>query len=260
MKYIIRAYGIKEIFIPYYSCDCLWRAARKEACRVRFYHIDNNMTPICDFPKNAYILYINYFGLCGGKCIELAQKYPNLIVDNTQAFYSEPIGMSSFNSLRKFFKVQNGVYLWCDKFAAGDIKEDDLYLPPVYMNENFDLFVKNELVLNKETEIKKISPLAEKSLKNMNFAKDKIMRRDLYKNYEIVLGKYNLLHFVLDGDSVPYCYPFGTDNKDFLDKLSKGGFILLKLWDNKSINGTEVIAFPLYDEVYAKKILDYCAC
>ena len=260
LKYLVRAYGIKEIFVPYYSCETIWQALRQENCKIHFYHIDKNMLPVCEFPANSYILYINYFGLCRKNCINLAAKYPNLIVDNTHDFYCEPIGLSSFNSLRKFFKVQNGAYLFCEKTLDEAFEEDDLCLSPVLMSENYDLFVKNELILNKETEIKNISHSVDEFVKNINYEKDKMMRRNLYKNYEFVLGKYNFLNFELDEESIPYCYPFCAKDKDFLEKLDNGNFVLLKLWGKSNEPAfEEVIAFPLQDEKYAKKIIAYCS-
>ncbi len=258
LKYIIRAYGIKEIFIPYYSCETIWQAIRQENCKIHFYHIDKNMLPVCDFPPNSFVLYINYFGLCRKNCINLAAKYPNLIVDNTHDFHCEPIGLASFNSLRKFFKAQNGAYLFCEKILDETFEEDDLSLPSVYMNEDYDLFVKNELRLNKETQIKTISPLVASQMKNIDFAGDKNIRRILYKKYSKVLGKHNLLRLDFESNFAPYCYPFMCEDEEFLNILSKGGFTLLRLWDkNTESNFQNVIAFPLYDYSYAQGIIDY---
>lgn len=258
LKYIIRAYGIKEIFIPYYSCETIWQAARQENCKIRFYHIDKNMMPTHKFSENSYVLYINYFGLCEDKCLELAEKYPNLIVDNTQSFYSKPIGLASFNSLRKFFKVQNGAYLYCKKALNEVFEKDELILPCVNIHENYNLFVENELKLNNETRIKYMSPIVEKQMKNIDFESDKNIRRALYKKYFQVLANYNTFCFDLDSESVPYCYPFMSEDVEFLDRLSSGNFTLLQLWDKHGeINFKNVIAFPLNDEYYAQKILEY---
>ena len=248
LRYIIRAYGIKEIFIPYFSCDSLWKAAREEGCYVKFYHVDMNMRPVCEFPQNSFILYINYFGLCTDKCLELAGMYQNLIVDNTQAFYCEHIGLASFNSLRKFFKVQNGSYLYCKKELPDVFECDSLYLEPVFMHENYNHFVENELILNTETEIKYMSADVENYMHNVDFTFAKNIRRSLYEQYGTAFDKFNLLELSL-GDSVPYCYPFKTNDEEFLKKLESGKFILLKLWDNnpKQAQDSDVIAFPLGD-------------
>lgn len=155
LKYIVRAYGINTIFVPYYSCNSVWKALREEGCKLHFYHINKNMMPIIQnsVNKNDFILYINYFGLCYENCTKLAKLYSNLIVDNTQSFYCKSIGLASFNSLRKFFKVQNGAYLHINKILEEKFTVDSLNLSPVLFHENYSEFVHNELILDSEKEI-----------------------------------------------------------------------------------------------------------
>ena len=65
--FIIRAYGIKEIYIPYYYCPSVRLAISKENCKIKFYHIDKNFKCIEKLPKEAYIVYPDYFGICAKK-------------------------------------------------------------------------------------------------------------------------------------------------------------------------------------------------
>ena len=214
--------------------------------------------PTLEFPKYSYILYINYFGLCGARCKALSQMYPNLIVDNTQAFFDEYVGLASFNSLRKFFRVQNGAYLYCSKTVDDNFDRDNLILEPVFMHENYNLFVENELKLDNESEIKYISGRVEKFMQDVDLESAKSIRRTLYNEYNHVLWEHNLIKLEL-GDSVPYCYPFRTQDGKFLKKLESGEFILLNLWGNnpKLAQEFDVIAFPLDDENYARGIINY---
>ena len=77
LRMIIRLYGIKEIFVPYYSCKTIWSAIKKENCKIKFYHIDENFMPVEDFKQDDYILYINYFGLFEENCKMLISQYNN---------------------------------------------------------------------------------------------------------------------------------------------------------------------------------------
>ena len=45
IRFIIRTYNIKEIFIPYYTCPSVWQAIKREKCKIKFYHIDKNFLP-----------------------------------------------------------------------------------------------------------------------------------------------------------------------------------------------------------------------
>ena len=71
--------------------------------------------PAQDFPKSAYIVYPNYFGICDKNIDKLIKIYPKLIIDNAHAFYSKPRGFASFNSAKKFLPVKDGAYLWIGK-------------------------------------------------------------------------------------------------------------------------------------------------
>ena len=259
LKVIIRTYGIKEIFIPYYSCKTLWQAIREEDCKIKFYHIDKNFMPLCEFQKDSYILYINYFGLFTQNCEKLSQKYKNLICDNTQAFYAPHFGIASFNSWRKFFAVPNGAYLQIEKEPNLNFIKDNLKLETTGIEQDYDLFKSNELKLNNEG-IKLISPYAENAMAQINYEKDKLRRLKIFKKYSQILDKYNLIKLPKLKDNIPYCYPFCTNDEKIIGKLQE--FPILKLWDNLPQNFYEnsflfnVGAFPLSNEKYSEKIIN----
>ena len=56
LRFIIRTYNIKEIFIPYYTCPSVWQAIKREKCKINFYHIDKNFLPTIEFPKNSILI------------------------------------------------------------------------------------------------------------------------------------------------------------------------------------------------------------
>ena len=215
LKYIIRVYGIKEIFIPYYICPTVWQAIKSENCKINFYHINSNFYPTQEFDSKAFILYVNYFGLCDEICKNLYTKYPNLIIDNSQAYYSTQIGLASFNSLRKFFKFQNGAQLFINsEKILENIETDNLEISPTYIEDNYEQFVHNELILNKETQIKYINTKILDELKSINKTEDKLLRHKYYQKYAKIFDNYNKINLSPTTNSIPYCYPLNpTDNK-----------------------------------------------
>lgn len=232
IKYIIKAYGIKEIFIPYYTCNTVWQAIREENCNIKFYHIDENFMPTIDFEQNSYILYTNYFGLCFENCQKLTKEYKNVIIDNAHGFYTPHLGLASFNSLRKFFYVQNGAYLYINKELTNGITNDQLHLTPILMQENYEQFLKNELLLNKEKNIKLLSKEVDKTMENIDFETDKQMRLSRYQKYTMLFSKYNTIQLTPNENNIPYCYPFSTTNSEILQKFVDNNLILLRLWQN----------------------------
>lgn len=110
--YLIQKYEIKEVFMPYYLCDVMRHAAVTHGAKPVFYHIDDDFMPVQEFPRDAYVLYPNYFGICAKNVEKLAKLYPKLIVDNAHAYFEKPSGFACFNSAKKFLPVKEGANLW----------------------------------------------------------------------------------------------------------------------------------------------------
>lgn len=262
LKYICKAYGINKILLPYYTCPVVWNSLREENCEVKFYHIDKDFLPTEKFKKNDFILYTNYFGINSKNCKKLAKKYPNIIIDNSQGFFSEPLGLASFNSLRKFFNVQNGAYLFTSKQLEQVFEVDKIELQPVSMQENYEKFLKNELFLDSQKQIKAISPKVEKMMSDIDFEAESIKRVRIFKQYEKVLKNFNNIQLDLNSGDIPYCYPFSPNSEIIKRKLWSKNLVLLQLWKNfpKSFIESEflndTIALPLDNAEYAEKIIE----
>lgn len=130
-KYLLQTYKIKEIYMPYYLCDVMRHAAFEVKCRPIFYHIDDNFFPLQSFPKDKFILYPNYFGICDKNVEKLIKTYPKLIVDNAHSYYAKPCGFASFNSAKKFLPVKDGAYLWVGEGKNNitkDYKRQEIFL------------------------------------------------------------------------------------------------------------------------------------
>lgn len=262
LKYICKAYGINKILLPYYTCPVVWNSLREESCEVKFYHIDKDFLPTEKFEENDFILYTNYFGINSKNCKKLAKKYPNIIIDNSQGFFSEPLGLASFNSLRKFFNVQNGAYLFTSKQLEQVFEVDKIELQPVSMQEDYEKFLKNELFLDVQKQIKTISPKVEKMMNDIDFEAESIKRVRIFKQYEKVLKNFNNIQLDLNIGDVPYCYPFSPNSEIIKRKLWSKNLVLLQLWKNfpKSFIESEflndTIALPLDNAEYAEKIIE----
>jgi len=110
LRYIVQKYKIKQLYIPYYLCDVIRHTLVKENCKPIFYHIDDNFYPVDSFNKSDYILYPNYFGICGKNVLKMVQKYPLTIIDNAHAYFDKPQGFACFNAGHKF-NCKNSI-LW----------------------------------------------------------------------------------------------------------------------------------------------------
>jgi len=230
LRYIIRAYKISEIFIPYYICPSIKSAVRTENVSINFYHIDKNFMPKCTFNDNDFILYPNYFGICTQNIQILEKKYKNLIVDNAHAFYSKSFGLASFNSLRKFFQpiygIKDGAYLYTNKILDSKFEKSDNYQICEYSFENI---VKNENKLDTE-DIKLISETTENLIKTVNFEEEKQKRlSNFYKYYE-KYSNQNKLNINLQKGDIPFIYPLLTQNESIGYELEKQGLMIFRYW------------------------------
>ena len=125
LKYIITTFNIAEMHIPYYLCDVVRHTLVKEGCKPIFYHIDKNFFPDSDFSENDYILYPNYWGICGSNIKKLVNIYPKLIVDNAHAYYDKPSGFACFNAGHKFGYKDSSLWIKDENGTDDFIQTDD---------------------------------------------------------------------------------------------------------------------------------------
>ena len=238
IRYAIRAYNIKELWVPYYTCPVVWDAVAAENCKLIFYNIDKNLLPDCDFPEDSYILYTNYFGICAEKIRNLASKYKNLMVDNAQAFFMEKAGIASCYSPRKFVGVSDGGYVYCDKSIKCDFVQDTSYqrfshlLKRADCGSNFgyqDFMTNDDSLIGED--IKLMSNLTAKLLNSFDYQAIKAKRINNYNYLKKKLDKLNAINTDIT-DDVPMYYPFLSENPLLRKKLVENKVYIQMCWKN----------------------------
>ncbi len=214
LRYIIKTYTIREMYIPFYICDVIRQSLLKEKCKPIFYHINDVFFPENDFQENSFVLYPDYFGICNKNIEILSSRYKNLIIDNAHSFYSKPKGFACFNSARKFMPVPNGSYLWIRKTIDMKI---DVEEKPYFMPQNTSDTEKNEILFQNE-DIKFLHPRTVHDIETFN-------------NNEIRLKKFLKLHEKYSGINMlkinpyevqsPFCYPLLCKNACIADNIVK---------------------------------------
>ncbi len=262
--YAIRAYDIKEMWVPYYTCHVVWQAIEEASCKVRFYHIDRRLMPDRDFGTDDYVLYTNYYGVCGKNVRALARRYKNLIVDNAQAFYAPPVGLATVYSPRKFFGLPDGGYVYCSRNLPGTLEQDkESYkrfshlLMRIEGGANFGYadFNKNDDSLIGE-EIKLMSNLTTRLIKSIDYDRTRQQRMENFRYMDHHLKRDNLFQHDLSDDDVPMYYPFLTEKEQLRKHLIDNKIYIPLCWRNQEsgIRNQEsgiVLLRALFDEVYA---------
>lgn len=241
LRYIVNAFNIKEIYLPYYICPVVRNVLNKENCRIVFYNIDLNFKPKQDFPKNAFILYPNYFGVCSSIVEELSLKYKSLIVDNAHSFFSEPKGIASFNSLRKFFnQLRDGSFLYIVNDKVDNYQQDDYSYFFSKMTE--EEFILNENRLDNE-DIKLISKATYSYFSLIDLNEEKQRLKNHFEYYHKKYGSENLLKIDIKSNEFPFKYPLLLETVEkaniIVKELSAQGINVYRYWNNLPDNFEE---------------------
>jgi hypothetical protein len=237
LRYIIRAYDIKELYVPYYTCPVVWSAIKEEGCAIRYYEIDEHFLPITAFHKDSYVLYNNWFGTCGEQVQQLASTYPLLIVDNAQSYYSDPCGMASFYSPRKFFGVPDGGVLYCDKQIDAALETDMSFDRVLHLLKRFDMgasagyedFKNNDRLISR-LPMMGMSALTTAMMQNVNHVRTRKIRNDNYQYLWDRLQDANELELSRSIDA-PMVYPLLVHNAALRENLIEAKVYVAKYWD-----------------------------
>jgi hypothetical protein len=243
LEYVLRARQYKKIYIPYYTCEVILEPIQKLNIDYEFYSIDQKLEPIKEYKlsKDEAFLYTNYFGLKQNAVVSLSGCYGiNLIVDNSQAFFADPIDrIDTFYSARKFFGVPDGAYLYTDTFFDEDFEQDISYERMEHLLKRIDIgteagyvdFQRNDdLLINQP--IKKMSNLTEKILKSIDYDKVKRDRQQNYKYLHNHLKDKNSLSLICNEDDVPMVYPFLAEMSNLKQKLISEKIFVATYWPN----------------------------
>jgi hypothetical protein len=243
LEVILRSRKYSKVFIPFYTCDVILEPFSKLGVNYEFYFIDEDFEPVFDYKKikdDEGFLYINYFGIKDSFVFEIAKVCRNLIIDNSQAFFSEPISnIPTFYSCRKFFGVPDGAYLYLDGVANinfpidhSEARFSHLLKRIEYDAEiGFDDFKTNDHGLMQKP-IMQMSKLTKALLCNIDYEFVKKKRIENFLVLHEPLHQYNELKISLDEKSVPMVYPFRTVNLALRTKLTEHKIYIATYWPN----------------------------
>ena len=243
-EYVMRAKGYQKIYLPYYTCDMMLEPIQKLNIDYSFYLIDKDFRPVFnydDIEPNAVFVYTNYFGLCDKIVKEVSEKCKNLIIDNSQAFYSQPLsGVDTFYSPRKFFGLPDGAYLYTDRLLDDNFETDISYQRFEHLlgrtdksaEEFYTAFKNNDEALSNQP-IKLMSKLTQKLLSGIDYHTIADTRIRNFNFLQSQLGDRNQLKLNLELDAVPMVYPFLVSDGEQLKKiLIHNNVFIATYWPN----------------------------
>lgn len=259
-KFILLNRHYRRIYIPSYCCGALLKTISQTGTDYLLYQINEHFEPILNVPlsNDEALLYINYFGICDAVVNKLAKKFSNLIIDNSQAFFSTAIlGCDTFYSPRKFFGVPDGGYLYTNLVPPKNLKQDCSYgrfrhlLLRIDKNApaGYNAFQRNERRIDILL-LRSMSPLTQRLLCSIDYEWVKQVRINNFSYIHKALGIFNNLSIDISQLSGPLVYPQSPLVYPFLNKKVAKKYLI----DNKIY---VPIFWPELQHTFSKKSFEY---
>lgn len=230
--------GTRTLWVPSFCCPSVISMLETLDIRLKYYRITEEFMPE-DFVREdgETILLINYYGILDKKILAYTQGKQNIIVDNTQAFFCEPIvreGIFTIYSCRKFIGVSDGAYVIGPgqqkmRFPKGESYQYSAFLLRSLERGTNDAYpdqVENEKRFGKE--FCEMSDFTRRVLDGVDYDRIRERRRSNCAYLHFRLKNYQLLTLE-DGDHSPYCYPLLLD-KDLRHALIQQHVYVPTLW------------------------------
>lgn len=223
------------VYLPYYQCETVRDFLNKKGVKIKYYRIDKSFSPmVCEEQKqNEAIVIINYFGVMSdARMSDLASKFKNVIIDNAQAFFCEPVNnCMNVYSARKFVGVPDGAYVvgkdackHLDDYAQCYSSDTSLFLLQRIEygceGKTYESRMKNEARIDSE-DIMRMSPLTRAILDGVEYNNTCEIRRENFMQAHKLLGDINKLNPLMyyEENTVPMVYPLLIEDDSLLSRL-----------------------------------------
>lgn len=274
--FCIQQFKPERLFLPRYYCPstkaAIEKAAQEVGAKVIYYHVSRDLyvnapgqqsanraeddasksffdncyvkTPeTVDFEEDDIslsssdaVLLVNYFGVRRPDAESWMKTGAKLIIDNCQAFYSEPVmadNVLNFYSFKKDFGTPDGAFVVGSHVENYHLLVEDGLSKADYLLgsliEGTDKWYKRKKEVDEEIASDKLqaSLLTRKMIGSIDYQGIKDIRVANFKLYEQAFGADNLIKS--DSDSVPYLYPLNL-GIDIKKKLIENKIFVPTLW------------------------------
>lgn len=230
----VRCLQCSKVYLPYYQCNTVRDFLKRKGIEVAYYYIDSKFNPLINISENnTAILFVNYYGVMSEtRMAVLASKYKNVIIDNSQAFFSKPIlGCMNIYSARKFIGVPDGAYVigegaanFMSKYKQGYSSDTSLFLLQriEYGCEGkaYSSRTLNENRINKE-DIMKMSKLTHTILDGTDYEFIINKRQENFRYAVELFETVNLMNPLIyfSEGCIPMVYPLVVEDDELIERL-----------------------------------------
>lgn len=231
-----RLTNAKAIWIPYYQCDSVRNTFLKNGVEVNYYHIDCNWLPIDLKPEDDdAVMLVNYYGVMSSQHMqEIAKSCKHPIIDNSQAFFSEPIANAlNVYSCRKFVGVPDGAYVigkdaqtftheYPQSFSSDTANFLLMRIEYGCEGKGYEARSINEHRIDSEG-CMRMSKLTHTILDGTDYEYIKKKRRENFSTADKLFGSINRINPLqyYDDNTVPMVYPLVVEDDSLIERLFK---------------------------------------
>ena len=276
LAYLIKAKGIKKVYIPHYLCNSVSGVLKMLSVDYEGYSIDKNFNLLFDkeLENDQYLYIVNYYGQFSNSAIRsFKERYGTIIIDNTQSFFQKPVqGIDTIYSLRKYFGVPDGAYLSSDMILEESLEEEKSghrvkHILGRYEGEASAYY--NDFKENDESfktlPLKKMSNLSRNIMGAIDYGKVLESRNRNFSYLYDRLNSTNILNVKMSEG--PFAYPYYAENGiEIRKRLAEEKIYVPTLWpnvlsenDKNSIEydyAANILPLPC-DQRYGKEEMDY---
>lgn len=220
------------IWLPYYQCISVREFLSKKNVLIKYYHIDKKFNPIDLNPReNEAVLLVNYYGVMSSTRMEsLARHYRNVIIDNSQAFFSKPLeDCMNVYSCRKFVGVPDGAYVIGENAEKYDYPQSYSSDTAIFMLQRIEYGCEGIAYKNRQInehrldteDCMKMSKLTHTILDGTDYSFIKHKRKE---NFAIAREFFDEMNSIIayeycNEETIPMVYPLLIENSDLIEKL-----------------------------------------
>ncbi len=238
LDYLIRARGIKRIWLPGLLCGSVAGVCRRHNVEILHYHIRE------DFLFGAIPLqpgdWLYVADLCGqiprAAVKGIVEKYKNVIFDEAQAYFAAPVeGADTIYTCRKFFGVPDGAFLHTDSRCSDVFPKDESIARMQALLEGkqgtgYGNAAESDELFNTEP-LKWMSQFTMDLLRSIDYDAVKAQRTANFAALSMSLGPINKLKPKRSEGA--FAYPLWLDNGDAVRrKLAEKRIYIPLFWPN----------------------------
>ncbi|MCZ0814353.1 MAG: hypothetical protein ACQEVT_17280 [Pseudomonadota bacterium] len=240
LELILRARQPSKVHLPSYCCSAV-ESAIPENIEICWYEI-NEEFEISNMPETspeAPLLLVNYFGLKNEYAAAIvADKPGHVILDNSQAYYSQPFAEADcIYSPRKFLPVPDGGIVVCDALIDLPQKQATSSNRAQYLlgradvgpEPFFEYYKWAEAEIAKEPPMQ-MSALTDQLLDHLDTERFAAKRRENFQALDKRLRSLNRINLPMTDDTVPMVYPFWPSGEGLREKLVENRVFAARYW------------------------------